>query len=106
KRSGLQSVESMMGRSRIVGGMAVTALGLVLAWVGWLVIGGWQVRAGLTWARRRIAEQQYAPARDRLARLSAWWPRHGEVEYLCGVCEASLGRPEAALSAWARVPSG
>src|SRR5262249_4380264 len=63
-------------------------------------------RDGLAWARRQIAEGRYATARSRLARLSAWWPRRGEVEYLLGVCEAALGRPEDALAAWGRVPVG
>ncbi|MGO9921010.1 MAG: FG-GAP-like repeat-containing protein [Isosphaeraceae bacterium] len=95
-----------MVRSRIAAGIAIGLLAMVLAWSGWLLAGGLQVRAGLAWAKGRMEVQQYAAARDRLARLSAWWPRQGEVEYLLGECEASLGRPEAALSAWARVPAG
>ena len=63
----------MMGRSRIVAGMAVATLGLVLAWVGWLILGGWQVRDGLTGARRRMDAGQYAAARDRLRRTGANW---------------------------------
>ena len=86
--------------------IAVTVLVVVLAWVGWLLVGGRQVRDGLTWAKQRIEAKQYAPVRERLVRLSAWWPRHGEVEYLLGVCESKLGRPYDALAAWARVPKG
>jgi len=93
-------------RSRFAAALACGLLVLVLAWVGWLLVGGWQVRAGLSWAERRIEAKQYAAARDRLARLSTWWPRQGKVEYLLGVCEASLERPEAALAAWSRVPMG
>jgi tetratricopeptide (TPR) repeat protein len=47
--------------------------------------------------------KQYESARRRLAGLSTWWSHHGEVDYLLGECEASLGRPDAALSAWAHV---
>ena len=102
----MQPVKGMMSRSRFLVVIAVTVLGVVLAWVGWLLVGGRQVRDGLTWAKQRIEAKQYAPARERLVRLSAWWPRHGEVEYLLGVCEAKLGRPYDALAAWARVPKG
>jgi len=95
-----------MVRSPFAAGIAIGLLAIVLGWVGWLLVGGWQVRDGLAWARRRMEAKQYAAARDRLARLSAWCPRQGEVEYLLGVCQTSLGRPEAALAAWARVPAG
>ena len=104
--AGLGPVELMMVRSRIAGVLAAGLLVVVLAWVAWLLVGGWQVRAGLTWARGRMAEGQYAPARDRLARLADWWPRDDEVVYLLGTCEAKLGRPEAAFAAWRSVPSG
>ncbi len=95
-----------MARSRFAVGIAIGLLAMVLGWLGWLMVGGWQVRAGLAWARGRMEVKQYAAARDRLARLSASWPRQGEVDYLLGECEASLGRPEAALAAWARVQPG
>jgi tetratricopeptide (TPR) repeat protein len=96
----------MMGRSRIVMTIASTLLGLVLAWAGWLLVGFWQVRDGLAWAKRRIDAGAYGPARDRLAGLSAWWPHHDEVAYRLGVCEVALRRPNQALAAWARVPAG
>src|SRR5579883_1910786 len=95
-----------MVRSRFPVIVVVALLGMVLAWVGWLLVGGRQVRDGLSWAKEQIEAKRYAPARDRLARLSAWWLRDGEVEYLLGMCEAELGRPDAALAAWARVPAG
>ena len=53
-----------------------------------------------------MAGGRYAPARDRLARLSSRRPGWAEVEYALGVCEAELNRPHAALAAWARVPVG
>ncbi len=91
-----------MVRSRLAGGL----LAMLLAWAAWQVIGNWQVRNGLSWARRQMEAGQYEPARDRLARLRALWPRHDEVAYLLGVCESALGRPLEAVSAWERVPPG
>jgi tetratricopeptide (TPR) repeat protein len=86
--------------------IAVVSSGIGLAWVVWLLVGGWQVRDGLARAKQQIDSGQYGPARDRLARLSAWWPGQAAVEYLLGECEARLGRADAALAAWARVPAG
>jgi tetratricopeptide (TPR) repeat protein len=85
---------------------AVVSAGIGLAWVAWLLVGGWQVRDGLARAKQQIDSGQYGPARDRLARLSTWWPRQAEVAYLLGECEARLSRPDAAVAAWARVPAG
>ena len=85
--------------------IAVASLGIGLAWVAWFLVGGWQVRDGLAWAKLQIDSGQYGPARDRLARLAAWWPGRAEVEYLLGVCESTLGRTDAALAAWERVPA-
>jgi tetratricopeptide (TPR) repeat protein len=95
-----------MGRSRLLAGIAAITLALALIWAGWLLAGSLLVKSGLAGAKRRIAAGQYRLARDKLAALSAWWPRHGEVEYLLGTCESRLGRPRAALAAWARVPGG
>ncbi len=41
-------------------GLAAGLLAVVLAWVSWLLLGGRQVRSGITWARERMAEGQYA----------------------------------------------
>ncbi len=95
-----------MVRSRIAAGIAIGLLTAVLGWIAWLLVGRWQVREGVGLATRRMDAKQYAPARDRLAWLSAWWPRQGDVEYLLGACEAELGHVEAALAAWGRVPPG
>ncbi len=93
-------------RFRFVAGLAVALSAVALGWLGWMWVGTWQVREGLAWARRRMEAKNYEAARNRLAQLSAWWPRQGEVEYLLGECEASLRRPEAALAAWGRVRAG
>ena len=92
--------KSIMSRSRLFAGIAGILATILLAWVGWLLIGGGQVREGVAWSRQRMAEGQFAEARDRLARLSAWWPHDDEVAYLLGECEAKLGRPDAAVDAW------
>ncbi len=92
-----------MVRSRFAGGIAGGLLVVLLTWVAWQVVGVWQVREGLSWARRRIEAGEYAPARQRLARLSSLWPRNDEVAYLLGLCEAQLGRPQEAVAAWQRV---
>jgi tetratricopeptide (TPR) repeat protein len=96
----------MTVRSRIAARIVVGLMAVFLAWVAWLLVGGWQVRAGLSWARQRMAEGRCASARDRLAWLAAWWPGDDEVTYLFGGCEAKLGRPEAAIAAWGSVPPG
>ena len=98
--------EDIMSRSRYLVALAVVSTGIGLAWVAWFLVGGWQVRDGLAKAKQQFDSGQYGPARDRLARLSTWWPRQAEVDYLLGECEARLGRPDAALAAWARVPPG
>ncbi len=95
-----------MSRSRLITGVLGVLLAVVLAWIAWLLVGGRQVRDGLAWARQRMAEGEYAAARDRLARLSAWWPRDDEVVYLRGECEAKLGRQHEAFLAWEAVRTG
>ncbi len=94
-----------MVRSRWAASVAIGLLAVALAWVGWLLVGGWRVREGLSWSRRRIAEGRYAAARERLAWLADWCPRDDAVAYLLGDCEAKLGRPEAAVAAWGSVSS-
>jgi enediyne biosynthesis protein E4 len=85
--------------------IVVILLGIGLVWVAWFLVGGWQVRHGLAQAKQQVDSGHYGPARDRLAGLSTWWPRRAEVDYLLGECEARLGRPDAALAAWGRVPA-
>jgi tetratricopeptide (TPR) repeat protein len=101
---GARPVEVVMRRFRFLAFIGVTLVVLVLSGLTWVWVGAWQVRDGLAWARRRMRTGEIAAARDRLARLSAWCPRDGELEYLLGVCEAELKRPDAAVAAWARVP--
>ena len=45
-----------MVRPRCAAGIAIGLMVAALAWVGWLLVGAWQVRDGLAWARRQVAE--------------------------------------------------
>jgi len=83
-------------------GLGVAALG----WGAWRAIDGWRSRSALELAKREMARGHYRTAGARLARLSARWARWDEVDDLLGVCEASVGRPDGALAAWARVTAG
>jgi enediyne biosynthesis protein E4 len=92
-----------MRRRRLALGLAVAG---ALVPAGWL---GFEVRdfqSNLERARREVDRGQHGAARLRLARLSARRPRRAEVEYLLGICEQAEGHPEAALSAWSRIPPG
>jgi tetratricopeptide (TPR) repeat protein len=67
-------------------------------------LAAWWLRTSLSAARREIASGHYGVARGRLARLSAWNPGLGEVEFPLGLCEQAEGNLDAAVAAWARVP--
>ena len=79
---------------------------IVLAWGMYLAAAGWWYRAELARAKREVAAGRFGPARERLARLSAFWPGAAEVHYQLGVCEQAAGRPDRALAAWARIAPG
>jgi tetratricopeptide (TPR) repeat protein len=95
-----------MRRSRLLAAVAASVVLLSLGWAARLIVASWQVREGVAWARKSIRARQYGPARDRLAGLASSGPRHGEIVYLLGLCEQRMGRPLAAIDAWARVPQG
>jgi tetratricopeptide (TPR) repeat protein len=85
----------------------VLSLAVVAAAIGIVGFKGreaWSYRAELTRAERELASGQYASACARLEKLAAHWPGRANVEYSLGTCQAALGRIDAALSAWARVP--
>ncbi len=77
---------------------------LALGWGAWWIRAERRFQTGLEDARARIASGQLETARLWLAEQSARRPKHAEAAYLLGICEEAAGRPEAALSAWARVP--
>jgi tetratricopeptide (TPR) repeat protein len=88
-------------------------LGLGTGVLGLALLG--TMAAGKLWARRLRSELEQVQlamahgrlglARKNLAELAQRWPRHGEVLFLLGRCEETLGRPEQALAAWAQVPA-
>ncbi len=83
----------------LAAGMAVAGL----AWAAARAVVTWREDAEVGIARRDVAEGRYGAARDRLARLAGRQPARDEVEYLLGLCEASLGHIGPALEAWGRV---
>ena len=65
-----------------------------------------RARVELNAARALFEAQKFGAARERLERISRESPGRGDVEYLLGLCERMEEHPDAALAAWARVPSG
>lgn len=78
--------------------------------VGWVLVtklAGLRVRGELMLARQDAAQGHFDRARARLLRLTRARGGHaGEVDYLLGICESSLGHVDAALAAFSRVPAG
>jgi tetratricopeptide (TPR) repeat protein len=64
-----------------------------------------RLRTGLTEARKELAAGRYSTARSKLLELKRAGTSDGEVLYLLGQCELHQGRRDAALEAWAQVPS-
>jgi enediyne biosynthesis protein E4 len=88
--------------------LAAVTLAAAVAW--WLYADAqtrW-MRREVARAREEIAAGRFGTARHRLAALSTSHPgaMGGTVDYLTGICEASAGRADAALAAFARVPEG
>jgi thioredoxin-like negative regulator of GroEL len=69
------------------------------------VVEAWRFEVALDAAKRAVVSGDFRSAGTSLARLSIRRPGRPEVEYLLGVCEEALGRPEAALAALGRVAS-
>jgi tetratricopeptide (TPR) repeat protein len=86
----------------------IVAIAVPLAWTCWRALDNLRFRGELVRARRDLAEGRREQARARLAALATARPGAlgGEVDCLLGVSESSLGRIDAALAAFARVPSG
>jgi tetratricopeptide (TPR) repeat protein len=64
-----------------------------------------QLRAELDQVRQEIAAGRLGVARRSLVHLAGRWPRNGEVLFLLGQCDESLGQAERALAAWAQIPA-
>jgi tetratricopeptide (TPR) repeat protein len=78
---------------------------LAIAVGGYWVYGVWRFRTDLSRARTELAKGRYAAARRLLTELARRSPAEGEVQYSLGMCEQALGRSNAALAAWERVPA-
>jgi tetratricopeptide (TPR) repeat protein len=86
--------------------VVILGVGVVCAtWVTARIVDSWLYRASLQEAKARIASGAPAEARRLLVEALARWPEEGELTFLLGACEQALGRPDAALTAWSRVPS-
>jgi tetratricopeptide (TPR) repeat protein len=80
--------------------LAVLAVWLVAGYVDEL-----HHKSRLAEAKAAIAARSADRARTLLADASARWPADGEMAFLLGACEQSLGREGAADATWARVPA-
>ena len=95
-----------MRRTYLAIGLMVTAV--VLAGLGVRAArraAARRFQAELAKAREELDSGLIGTAQKRLTRLAAERPADPEVAYLLGGSEASRGRFEAALDAWARVPA-
>ncbi len=75
------------------------------AWVGVRTLDSWRLESCLRAAKKAIGARSPETARRLLEDASRRWPREGEIAFLLGACEMSLGRPESATEAWSRVPA-
>ncbi|RUL89131.1 FG-GAP-like repeat-containing protein [Tautonia sociabilis] len=78
----------------------LAAAGLGLSWAAAAL----RVEAELDRAEAELSARRFEEARGRLSRLSARFPDRADIAFALGASEAGLGRVDAALDAWARVP--
>jgi tetratricopeptide (TPR) repeat protein len=78
---------------------------VLAAWGTARAVDHWRYRSSIEQAKARIASGSPADARRLLAQAAERWPGAGEAEFLLGACEQALGRPDAAVAAWLRVPA-
>jgi tetratricopeptide (TPR) repeat protein len=76
-----------------------------LAWGGSWTWAAWRFQTGLKQAKADLTAGRFESARRWLAAQSPGGPERSEAVYLLGVCEQALGRPEAALEAYGRMPA-
>jgi len=87
--------------------LAFTVAGLA-SLVGWWSAGridSSRHGSSLAAAKAALAARSVGPAREILAGAAAKWPGDGELAFLLGACEQSLGRAGEADSAWSKVPA-
>jgi tetratricopeptide (TPR) repeat protein len=84
------------------------ALGIVVtlcAWGGGYAYRSWRFQSDLAAAKKAIAARSTTRAYRLLTNAVSFRPGDGEANLLLGACELSLGHPDAAELAWARVDS-
>ena len=87
--------------------IAIAALLLVLGWFAFSRLDEWNKRGQLLIAQREISGGELEIAQRRLTTLASRPSTlDGTADYWLGICEALLGRPDAALQAFGRVPEG
>ncbi len=77
---------------------------LLLMGATYRIVENWRFRVVCDDLSRRIAQSRFREARADLTQLLSRYPQDGEVLYQLGVCEWELGRRDAALDDWSRVP--
>ena len=85
------------------------AIGIIAAgavWAGARRLDTWRLESSLKAAKAAISARAPAKARGLLTDALARWPEEGEIAFLLGATEFSLGHREAAEAAWSRVPVG
>ena len=102
---GLSRIVLMLQRWRFWA-LVLGIIAVPVAWAGARILDSRRLEWSLKAAKAAIAARSPGEARRLLAYASAHWPGQGEVEFLLGACEQSLGRPAAAEEAWSRVPHG
>jgi tetratricopeptide (TPR) repeat protein len=90
-----------MTRRRFV--VAVLVLAALVGASTWAV-GSWLYRAELDLARREILAGRPDAADVRLAWMTLLWKNDSDIAYLQGMCAASQGQVDEALTAWGRIP--
>jgi tetratricopeptide (TPR) repeat protein len=89
----------------IISGLAASAFA-VLGWLAYGAISERRLRTGLREAASDMEAGDFVRCRERLARLSARYPGHGEILFRLGESELACGRADRAVAAWSRVPKG
>ncbi len=75
-------------------------------WCGWKWSDHLRYRGAMAEIAKEIEEGRMGLAARNLATLIEWKPGSDEGAYLLGACEKARNRSDAALQAWARVPTG
>jgi len=77
---------------------------VALLWRWWTLVEANRRRLDLEEAQREMGSGHFHLARERLTELIKRRPGSTEAVYQLGLCEEKLGRTDAALAAWSRIP--